>query len=81
MNWGSKSQVSKKKFWKILDQREQTKLQKLQDSNEITGDNLNNLNMNPADISGTKWKNDWKKNIKRLQNPVRTRILETCKEE
>jgi hypothetical protein len=41
---------------KLLVQRKQTKLQWLQDPNEISGDNLNNVrvNMEPVDISGIK---------------------------
>jgi hypothetical protein len=39
---------------KLLDQRKQAKLQWLQDHSEINGDNLNNVDVKPADISGIK---------------------------
>jgi hypothetical protein len=37
---------------KLLNQRKQTKLQRLVDQNEINGDKLDNENMKTADISG-----------------------------
>jgi hypothetical protein len=43
-----------KECLKLFDQWKQAKLQWLQDPNEVNGDNLNNLNMKTADISGIK---------------------------
>jgi hypothetical protein len=50
----------KHKLWfnegcsKLSDQRKQDKLQWLQDPSKINGDNLNDINVKPAGISGTK---------------------------
>jgi hypothetical protein len=38
----------------LLNQRKQAKLQWLQDPSEINGDNLKNVDVKPADISGIK---------------------------
>jgi hypothetical protein len=65
----------------LLDQRKQAKLQWLQNPSEINGDNLNNIHLKPAGISGMKRGDIEETKLMSLQRTVRTRTLEICIEE
>jgi hypothetical protein len=66
---------------KSLDQRKCTKLLWLQYPSKMEGDNLNNKNCKPANISGTKRRNILKTKLMNLQRTVRTRTSQICIEE
>jgi hypothetical protein len=62
---------------KLLDQREQVKLQWLQDPSEINEDNLNNIRRETS----RHFRNKKREYLMSLQRTVRTRTLEICVEE
>jgi hypothetical protein len=64
---------------KFLDQRKQAKLQWLRDTNEINGDNLNNVRREASRHFRNKKKEYLK--LMSLQRIVRTTTSETCIEE
>jgi hypothetical protein len=66
---------------KLLDQRKQAKLQWLQDPSEIYEDNLKNIRRENSRHFRNKKKKYMKDKIESLPQIVRTRILETCREE
>jgi hypothetical protein len=63
-------------FSKLIDQRKQAKLQWLHYPSEINGDNLNNVRR-----EASKYFRNKETKLMSLEGTVRTRILETCKEE
>jgi hypothetical protein len=75
--------VKKHKSWfdlgcpKLLDQRKQAKLQWLQDTSEINGDNLNNIRSKASRY----FRNKKREYLKDKINELRTRTSETCIEE
>jgi Zn-finger nucleic acid-binding protein len=66
---------------KLLDQRKQAKLQRLQDPSEINGDNMNNVRHEASRYSRNKKREYLKTKVMSLQLTVRTRTSETCIEE
>jgi hypothetical protein len=80
-------ELKKHKRWfdegcsKLLDIREQAKLQWLQDPSEINRDNLNNVRCEASRYFRNKKGNIWETKLTSLQWKVRTRTSETLIEE
>jgi hypothetical protein len=65
---------------KLIDQRKQAELQRLQNPNQINGDNLQNLRCETNRTYGKHKREYLKGKVISLKVIIKTKILETCTE-